>query len=103
MGPSRVTPGTPEALFHSGAILTDFHSQMVSGLLFLALVPWAGQPVLRWGPLPPHGGTSTSEISLQILNCHTMASASLFLLPVSLWLIYILSFKNLVQVAFRQF
>lgn len=50
-------------------IPADFHIQMLWGLLFLALVPWAGELIIELGPLSPPG-TSVADISPLILNHH---------------------------------
>lgn len=52
-GPFKKTPGFPAALCltQTDGISTDFHSQMLQGLLFLALVLQDGDPGVRLGTL----------------------------------------------------
>ena len=49
--------------FSTGSNPTAFHSQKLWGLIFLALEPWSGEPIVRLGPLTP-------EISLLIFIYH---------------------------------
>ena len=51
-------------------IPADFHSQMLCGILFPALVYQTGELCVELRPLDSQG-TSAAEISIQILNCHT--------------------------------
>lgn len=48
---SSISPSSSET------ILTSFHSQMLWGLLFLVLVPWAQEPAVGLGNLSPLGET----------------------------------------------
>lgn len=48
-------------------VSAGFRSQLLSGLLFLALVLCAGEPVWYWDPLLL-GGTSAAEKSFLIFN-----------------------------------
>lgn len=67
--PFKKTPGFPAAfhLTQTDRIPTDFHSQLLWGLFFLALVLQAGEPHTELGPLLSWG-TSVTEISLLILD-----------------------------------
>lgn len=57
---------------HSGAIHAGFYSQLLQGLLFPALVPWAGGVVVELRPCVLLWGTSGTNIHLLIFNRHTM-------------------------------
>lgn len=62
-------PSNP--LSHLDVIPDDFHCQMLWGLLFLALVAWAGVPGMRLGPLAALADLFSWDIP-PILNHHTM-------------------------------
>ena len=49
-------------------IPAGFHSQMLCGLFFLALVLWAGEPGIELGPLIPQGVPLQSRYPSQF-NC----------------------------------
>lgn len=80
------------------AIFIGFHNQMLWGLLYLALVAWSGDPGVGLDPLLLRE-TSTAEISLSILNRHTMGLGTahlmcLLFLPVLSWdFLYIFSYR----------
>lgn len=68
-------------------IPAHFHSQMLCGHLFLALVRWAVDPRVRVRPCAPQGGAFAAEIFLQILSHHPWGRANPFCvsaLPTSL-------------------
>lgn len=59
-------------------ISADLHSQMLLGLLFLALILWAGESVVELGPFTPQGRPQ----KLRYFSCFSTAiyeyGASLF-------------------------
>lgn len=63
-GPFKRIPGFSAALCltRSGGTFADFHSQMLRGLLFLALEAQAREPIVRMGPLIPLGDPHSQDI-----------------------------------------
>lgn len=91
------------AAFHlmwmHGGIPIDFQGQMLSGILFLALVSWAGEPGMVLRPLTPQGKTSEDGISLWMLTHHILLWGYVVLCHcpsyLSTWLLlYILSYRT---------
>ena len=90
---------------HSATISTGFHSQNLWGLLFAALESWDAGPGVGLGPFDPQRGPLQLTHSFWFLTttcgCGTVHSESPPLLPVSLRLLYILSYRASVQLNFR--
>lgn len=86
----------------------DFHSQMLWGLPFLALEPWAGSSVWGWGHSLLQGYLCGQDIPPNVQLLHVSAGTACFMSPplllVSMWpLLCVLSYRSSVQLIFRWF
>ena len=83
---------TSSPLSHSATVAGGFHSQKLWRLLFLALQPWAREPVVGLGHFAPQGQPLQPRYLSQFLTSSPFCV--LTLLPASRCLLYILSYKT---------
>lgn len=83
--------GFQKPLLHPDGIPADFHSQLLWGLLFLALSVWAGESNLGLEPLTPLGDLGSRYPSLFLTTVHRCGTIPfcVSISPISLIYLYV--------------